>query len=170
MILALRQLFPPMPHIKPPTPLPTLPCRSVFLAGSIEMGHCANWQQDMADEIKAIDASIVVLNPRREEWDASWEQDISNPQFLEQVQWELDAIAAATVVAFYLDPATRAPISLLELGLVAASRPTRALVCCPQGYWRRGNVQVICARHAIPMVPSLAHLPHACLAKINEVC
>lgn len=39
---------------------------------------------------------------------------------------------------------------LLELGLFAKSG--KLLVCCPEGYWRRGNVEVICARYQIPAV------------------
>jgi hypothetical protein len=28
----------------------------------------------------------------------------------------------------------------------------KLLVCCPEGYWRRGNVEVVCARYQIPAV------------------
>ena len=33
----------------------------------------------------ARDLPVAVLNPRRDEWDASWEQSISNPLFRGQV-------------------------------------------------------------------------------------
>lgn len=56
----------------------------------------------------------------------------------------------------YFAPSTRAPITLLELGLFAQSG--KLLVCCPEGYWRRGNVEVVCARYGIPMVADLAAL------------
>lgn len=157
-----------MPHLQPPAALPTLPWRSVFLAGSIEMGACANWQQDMAQSLLGADPSITVLNPRRPDWDASWQQDIVHPQFRAQVNWELDALKVASAVAFYFDPATHAPVSLLELGLMAAARSERVVVCCPPGYWRRGNVQVVCARHAIPLVETLAQMEVVCLRKIHE--
>jgi hypothetical protein len=35
---------------------------------------------------------ILVLNPRREDWDSSWIQSIDNPQFREQVEWEIYAL------------------------------------------------------------------------------
>jgi hypothetical protein len=44
----------------------------------------------------------------------------------------------------------RAPITLLGLGLFAKSG--KLLVCCPEWFWRRGNVEVVCARYQIPAV------------------
>ena len=35
----------------------------------------------------------------------------------------------------------RAPITLLELGLFA--RSGKLIVCCPDGYWRKGNIEVV---------------------------
>jgi hypothetical protein len=141
--------------LKPPTPL-KLPEheRSVFLAGSIELGQAENWQ--VVAERDLANHSVVVLNPRRDEWDASWVQSISNPAFREQVEWELDAQDRADLIAMYFSPETKAPITLLELGLFATSG--KVIVGCPPGYWRRGNVEVVCARYSIPLVGSLAEL------------
>jgi hypothetical protein len=52
-------------------------------------------------------------------------------------------------VFIYLDPNTKSPISLLELGLVA-ERDT-AVVCCPDGFWRKGNIEIVCERENIPL-------------------
>ena len=104
--------------LKPPTPLPiqsSLP--SVFLAGSIAMGQAANWQTKVEQWLH--DADAIILNPRREDWDASWEQTIQDPRFREQVEWELAAQELATWIAMYFEPATKAPITLLDLGLFA---------------------------------------------------
>ncbi len=141
--------------LKPPTPIDLAPGEpSVFLAGSIDMGHAENWQTTLENAFAG--TRLAILNPRRDEWDESWEQSITNPSFREQVEWELAGLERATVVAMYFAPTTKAPISLLELGLVA---PTgRLVVCCPPGFWRRGNVEVVCARYAIPLVATLAEL------------
>ncbi len=56
----------------------------------------------------------------------------------------------------HFDPATKAPVTLIELGLFAASG--KVIVCCPPGYWRRGNVQVVCARYGVPLVDTLTDL------------
>ncbi len=141
--------------IKPPAPLPqdgAIP--SVFLAGSIEMGSAEDWQTQV--ECALSDLDVLILNPRRDEWDASWEQSITNPLFREQVEWELTGLETASVVAMYFAPATKAPVTLLELGLCA--RAGRLVVCCPAGYWRRGNVEVVCRRYGVPLLASLAEL------------
>jgi hypothetical protein len=127
---------------------------SVFLAGSIEMGQAEDWQSQMENALRDVD--VLVLNPRRDAWDASWVQAIENPQFREQVEWELSGLERATVVATYFAPSTRAPVTLLEMGLCA--RSGRLVVCCPEGYWRRGNVEVVCRRYGVPLVATLAEL------------
>jgi hypothetical protein len=141
--------------LKPPTPIELDSSdRSVFLAGSIEQGLAEDWQSVVTTALADLDA--VVLNPRRDEWDVSWVQSIENEAFRGQVEWELEGLERATVVAMYFAPATKAPVTLLELGLVA--RTGRAVVCCPEGYWRRGNVQVVCSRYGVPLVATLEGL------------
>jgi molybdopterin-guanine dinucleotide biosynthesis protein A len=56
----------------------------------------------------------------------------------------------------YFAPQTQAPITLLELGLFANSQ--RLIVCCPDGFWRKGNIEVVCARYHIPLTNSLNEL------------
>lgn len=68
----------------------------------------------------------------------------------------LAAQERATVIAMYFAPPTRAPISLLELGLFA--RSGKMIVCCPEGFWRRGNVDIVCERYGVPRVPTLDEL------------
>lgn len=124
--------------------------RSVFLAGSIEMGVADNWQARVTKSLEG--QEILVLNPRRDDWDSSWTQSIADPQFREQVEWELRALEDATHILMYFDPNTKSPISLLELGLHAKSG--KLIVCCPEGFWRKGNVEIVCKRYGVPMVDS----------------
>jgi hypothetical protein len=129
--------------------------KSIFLAGSIEMGAAVNWQDEITDTIaKNVEQSVNIYNPRREEWDSSWEQDINNPQFYEQVTWELSALEHANIIALYLDPNTKSPISLLELGIHINDKDrisgrSKLVVCCPEGFWRKGNVDVTCQRFGV---------------------
>ena len=69
----------------------------------------------MSNELK----DVTILNPRRDDWDNSWTQSINNPQFREQVEWELEAMEKADIIAMYFDKSTKSPITLLELGLFA---------------------------------------------------
>jgi hypothetical protein len=151
--------------LKPPAPLDLAPGkRSVFLAGSIEMGQAEPWQAVLEQALVADE--VVILNPRRDEWDASWEQSIHNPQFRGQVEWELAGQEAATVITMYFAPATKAPITLLELGLFA--RSGKVVVCCPVGYWRRGNVEVVCARYGVPLVENMEELVRRVRQKLQD--
>jgi hypothetical protein len=139
---------------KPPAPFVLDHRPSVFLAGSIDMGTADGWQQRV--EAALADLDVVILNPRRAAWDSSWKQSIHEPKFREQVEWELDGLERATLVAVYFAPDSKAPITLLELGLIARGR--RAVVCCPEGYWRKGNVEVVCARFGVPLLDDLPGL------------
>lgn len=125
---------------------------TVFLAGSIEMGNAPNWQADLIAALT--DRDLTILDPRREEWDASWRQSIDEPKFRGQVEWELDGLERADVIAMWFAPETKAPITLLELGLHA--RGGKVIVGCPEGYWRRGNIEIVCARYGIPLVATWA--------------
>jgi hypothetical protein len=132
---------------KPPAPIVlAASTRSVFLAGSIEMGVATDWQAQLAE---ALPSDIAILNPRRDAWDATWRQSIDEPKFREQVEWELDGLERADVIAMWFVPDTKSPITLLELGLHA--RGGKLVVGCPAGFWRRGNIEVVCARYAIPL-------------------
>jgi hypothetical protein len=141
--------------VKPPDPLHRAAGTfAVFLAGSIEMGAAAPWQDEIAAALAG--APVTLWNPRREAWDPTWRQSIDEPRFHEQVTWELDAQEQADLIVMYFAPGTRSPITLLELGLFA--RSGKLVVCCPEGFWRRGNVEVVCQRYGVPRVDHLAEL------------
>lgn len=123
----------------------------VFLAGSIDMGKAEFWQDEVAAALK----DCVVLNPRRDDWDNTWVQSIDHPQFKEQVEWELQAMEDADLIVLYLSPGSFSPISLLEFGLFH-SKPM--IVCCPEGFYRKGNVDIVCRRYDVPQADSLDDL------------
>lgn len=120
----------------------------VFLAGSIEMGAAEDWQATIPELFKDR-TELVFLNPRRDDWDSSWEQKESNPKFSEQVNWELDMLDRSNLIFMYFSPETKSPISLLELGLYAETG--KMIVCCPDEFWRKGNVDIVCSRYNIPV-------------------
>ncbi len=164
---------------KPPIPvdLATNDC-AVFLAGSIEMGAAEDWQTRLTEALEGVPSGpspgaltsgphyFVVLNPRRDDWDASWRQSIDEPRFREQVEWELDGLARADVIAMWFAPETKAPITLLELGLHA--RGGKLVIGCPDGYWRRGNIEVVCARFGIPLYATWEAFVAAVIARVAQ--
>ena len=134
--------------------------RYLFLAGSIEMGTAEKWQDKVVKELT--DSVWTILNPRRDDWDSSWEQTIKNDKFVEQVSWELEAMERAEKIAMYFDPNTKSPITLLELGLWANKEGGKdygkLIVCCPYGFWRKGNVDIVCARYKVNQVNVLSDI------------
>jgi hypothetical protein len=139
--------------IYPPNTIPTKG-NAVFLAGSIEQDHAENWQDYLINQLDH--KNLLILNPRRKDWDQDWKEEIENPQFMEQVEWELKGQERANLIVMYFDPNTQSPISLLELGLFAQTK--KMLVCCPKGYWKKGNVDIVCRRYDIPQVDNLNEL------------
>jgi hypothetical protein len=121
---------------------------TIFLAGSIEMGTAEDWQKKIPNIFKEYN-ELVFFNPRRDDWDSSWEQLESNPKFNQQVMWELDALEKCDIIFMYFSPETKSPISLLELGLFASS--DKLIVCCPDDFWRKGNVDIVCSKYNIPV-------------------
>lgn len=138
---------------------------SVFCAGSIEMGKAEDWQTRMIENFK--DFPITFLNPRRDDWDSSWKQEQKNSQFNFQVNWEMDSLDEADIIFMYFSPGTQSPISLLELGSYGGSG--KMIVCCPDGFWRKGNVEIFCTRHDIPMFNELEDAWGALMTKIHVV-
>ncbi|WP_437646502.1 nucleoside 2-deoxyribosyltransferase domain-containing protein [Sorangium sp. So ce362] len=140
-----------MIEVLAPRPFDGATTPKLFLAGSIDNGQAEPWQADVVQELADLD--VVILNPRRERWEPDWAQSLDNPSFVEQVAWELRGLEEADVILMYLAPGSKAPISLLELGLFG--RTGKMHVVCPEAFWRKGNVDVVCERYAIPRYASL---------------
>lgn len=124
--------------------------KSIFLAGSIEMGTAVDWQETIT---KIYQLRFNIFNPRRDSWDNTLEQKFDNPEFYQQVNWELSALDKADYIIMYFDPETKSPISLLELGLYASSGKLH--VICPEGFYRKGNVDIVCNKYNIPIYKDL---------------
>ena len=148
---------------KPPTRSPiTRP--SVILYGTVEPDPAADWQTSLAASLS--DLPIDIINPRCDAWDSTWKEDVSDSRFKEQVEWEMDHAKVADVIAFYFKPGTLTPITLLELGMYAGSG--KVVVCCPEGFYKRGNVQIVCQRYNIELLGDLDGLKQAVRLKLID--
>ncbi|KAF2257173.1 hypothetical protein BU26DRAFT_513871 [Trematosphaeria pertusa] len=129
---------------------------SVVLYGTIEPDCTTDWTSSLVASLS--DLPIAILNPRRDDWDSSWKEDISFAPFKEQVEWEMDHASIADVIVFYFKPGTLTPVTLLELGMYAGLHTKKCVVCCPEGFYKRGNVQIVCRRFSIELVESVEEL------------
>ncbi len=143
-----------MKKFSPPQQIEIRGNLSVFLAGTIDMGSSENWQESFEKEF--IDFDIDIYNPRRDSWDSSWEQKFTNPHFYQQVNWELNALEKADYIVLNLLSDSKSPISLLELGLYANSG--KIYVVCPDGFYRSGNIQILCDKFNIPLYTNMEEL------------
>lgn len=130
----------------------------IFLAGSIDNGKAEKWQSDvilLMNTMVPLDEhdNLIILNPRRDDWDPSWKNDKNNDEFADQVMWELDNLERADCILMYFSPGTTSPISLLELGKYGVDE--RMVVVCPEGYSYKGNVDIFCEENDIVQKDSL---------------
>jgi len=138
----------------------------IFTAGTIDQCLVEPWADKVFEffhnKYPYINNGITIINPRRTEWDSSWEQTYENPQFYQQVNWELNGLEQSNFIIINILPDSKSPITLLELGLFAKSG--NVLVCCPQGFYRKGNVDVVCERYGVPIYNNLEEL----LVELNK--
>ena len=104
----------------------------VFLAGSIEMGSAEDWQSSLVEKFEDL-AFLTLYNPRRDDWNSDWHAD--SREMIEQVNWEMNKLEDSDIIFMYFSPGTKSPISLLELGLHAASN---IIVCCQLPFFTDG--------------------------------
>jgi hypothetical protein len=123
---------------------------AIFLAGAIDMGEAEDWQTKISEALSEFD--ILILNPRRDDWDSSWKQTKDDPQFSEQVNWEQDALEIADLILVVFTKDSKAPITFLELGM---HMKDDVLVCCPEGFYRKGNVDICCERNGVTVWDNL---------------
>lgn len=138
-------------EIQAPNKAPLSRFLKVFLGGSIEMGRAIEWQKNIIKEFK--DDEIMFFNPRRDDWNSKLKQSVDCPEFVEQVDWELKHLKLADIIVMVLDPNTTSPISLLEIGLHANSG--NMIVCCPEGFYRKGNIDIVGLTYDFPVVTTI---------------
>lgn len=119
----------------------------VYLAGSTQGD---NWQSTFINRMAGLD--VDVFNPRSVCIDGLF-------------GWELDHLNIATVIALYFDPKDPSPSGLLTLGMFA--KTDRLIVCCPNTFHKKADVDIICNREDIFVVDSLDALIENTIARIS---
>ena len=146
--------------IKPPSRIRPDPNQeSVFLAGAIDNGTARDWRSELMEYFDGDDRynGLVFYNPLADNWDPNLQMSITCERFEQQVNWELDMLRNAFLVVFFFPAESVAPISLFELGFVC-DEPDRVMVVAEEGYWRRGNLEVICNRQGIVLGKDLVDM------------
>lgn len=155
-----------MLEVKPPALIPGTEAPIVFLGGSIDMGRASDWRGIITRSFK--DTGLVFLNPWGDNFDANTPQKADNAAFSSQVNWELDGLELADILVFYFEPGGKSPVSMLELGLYANTTKL-VIVCCPDGFWRKGNVDIVCSRYQVTQVSDLAETVQAIMDGVTAL-
>lgn len=122
---------------------------TVFLAGTIDMGHSEDWQARADSLFNALPyGNYMLFNPRQDDWDSSRQGEMDY-----QVNWELEHLEDADYIIMNFLADSSSPITLLELGLHA--RSGKLLVVCPEEFYRYDNVRITCAKYGVALVSSL---------------
>ena len=150
--------------IHAPSEEPINGIKSVFLAGTTTTVDNIDWRERLSASL--FDHPITIFNPNRPDWDSTWREDITFEPYREQVLWELDKQVKADLVVVYFHPATVAPISLLEFGL-SAHVPGKVIAIAPDGYSKRGNVQIVCQKFGIEFLDNIDKLHEIIINKLS---
>lgn len=140
--------------------------RTIFFAGSIG-GIKHDWRKELLDELDEIKCHpFICLNPHRPTWDDSWKQSADDPQFSAHVHWEQNNLERCDLAIFYFYPGTLAPVTMMEFG----QYHHKALVCCPDGFYRKGNIDINCQRNCVLTCPDLKQMALAIKKFCNTKC
>jgi hypothetical protein len=109
----------------------------LFLAGGIT--NCPDWQSEAISLIKGNLISscreVILINPRRVEWNIG-DKDAA----AKQIEWEHGALESSDGYLFWFPKETLCPITLYELGKVAAGTKKPLFVGTDVDYARRFDV------------------------------
>ena len=83
------------------------------------------------------------------------------------MNWELDAMENADVILLFLEANSKSTVSIMELGLFADSG--KLMVCCEEGFWRKGNIDIVCKRKGIDQYNTFDELSEAVITKLKKL-
>lgn len=125
----------------------------VYLSGAMT-GE--DWQSKFTNELDSL--RVDVFSPR---YPSS--HTVTPPDGL--FEWEIDHMSIANVIAFNFIPDEDCSSALIALGMYA--KTDRIIVCCPDGFFKKGDIDALCNREDIPQVDSLDLLIKWTIARIS---
>lgn len=151
-----------------PPKYPDINRPSLVLFGTIEKDPLNNWASNLSTKLS--DLNIQILNPRRDDWDNTWKEDVSFAPFRENVEWEMAHAEKADLVVLCFRAGSECHITLLELGMHAARFGERTVVCCEEGFHKRGNVEIVCGRFGAVCVKTTEELHKIVRQRMKALC
>jgi hypothetical protein len=126
----------------------------VFVAGTSEESMGTEWRGQVVAGLE--DLPIAIVKSRLAERGGAGEQRCWNPQFRSHVKRERAGLDDADVVLMYLGRGPACARLMLDLGSLVMERLGNTLVvCCPEEFELRGDVEMMAERQEICLVESL---------------
>eukprot|EP00029_Vermamoeba_vermiformis_P009588 TRINITY_DN4829_c0_g1_i1.p1 TRINITY_DN4829_c0_g1~~TRINITY_DN4829_c0_g1_i1.p1 ORF type:complete len:202 (+),score=8.81 TRINITY_DN4829_c0_g1_i1:33-638(+) len=110
---------------------------SLFLGGGVT--GCPNWQGEVTEKLKVKCPRLILLNPKRANFDVN---DTSLHD--QQIDWEFRHLRLASAVMFWFPCETLCPITLYELGtwsILSQQTGAKLFVGCHPEYKRKADVE-----------------------------
>ena len=107
------------PHEEVPGSIDLKSYKSVFLAGTIDMGNSLDWQAEAADYFENSRGSWILFNPRQGSWDPNKKDEMDY-----QVNWELEHLEEADFILMNFLPDSKSPNHSTGIGPVCEKRKT----------------------------------------------
>ncbi len=147
----------------------------VYVAGSIVVDESKKcWIYSFIDKLGQHfqNKNLFVFHPMQKDWDSDWGITKADPKFRKQFEWELEAQELADIIVMHFEHDALAPISLMEFGLNV--RPiaigySRLIVHCPEGFWKKGNVDIVCAKYGIKQAKTFDNLVKMTIRQIKRL-
>lgn len=76
----------------------------------------------------------------------------------------------ASLIAICFKAGSACPITLLELGMYAALYGGKTVVCCEEGFYKRGNVELVCRKFGVEFVGTVEELGKIVRGKMEGFC
>ena len=139
----------------------------VFLGGTIDNGDSVDWQHEVIKLLNEnedkLDGEVHVFNPRRVEW-----KDVNKEWMDDQVSWELENQENADLIVMNIEPKSKSPISLLEIGLSA--KEGNFTVFCTEEFYRFMNIRITCDRYGVPLIKNndVGSIVNYIIYKVNK--
>jgi hypothetical protein len=84
-----------------------------------------------------------LLDPTTQLWQSTWGDNLAEPGFKEQAEWEFNAFERSDIALFYFPAGVPCQLTLFKLG-VAMKQPDKVLAYSPKFSFKKGFVDYYC--------------------------
>ena len=124
----------------------------IFLAGGMKNP----WRKALRDKLqKANLTNLIIIDPTIDDWASIGKNDISNPDYVRQTDWEHMGLIKADIEVFHFDSSSVSPITLIEMGMYKSQE---SIICVESGYRKKAYIEYMGDRYGMPVTRTINEL------------